>query len=159
MRCGAAPQTARQVAEAFYAGRKRTRGNCSTDGETYWLYGNPIARRIRPENEAEHVTAALVGQPYRAASLEFSFAGWLTQTTMRHLTALGLDCHVATEFGFGPKGGVDRSARSQIPLMRGRRVSADGWFSPEALALLPVWRHPVWQGQTKCSNNLELELV
>lgn len=40
------PEVATAVAKAFYAGRSRKGGNCRTDGTTYFLYDNAIARRI-----------------------------------------------------------------------------------------------------------------
>lgn len=41
-----APETARIVTKAFYAGKPRSRGNCYTDGERYILVNSVIARRI-----------------------------------------------------------------------------------------------------------------
>lgn len=50
---------AREVAAAFYTGRKLTRGNARTDGRTYYLFNNPIAMRIPPEDIPEAVARAL----------------------------------------------------------------------------------------------------
>lgn len=60
------PQSARDVAAAFHAGRKCNRTNCVTDGETYWLEGNAIARRVRPEDELAEVAKASSARPIAA---------------------------------------------------------------------------------------------
>lgn len=88
------PQTARTVAKAFYAGRWRTRSNCQSTGLEYMLFNSTIARRL--PNKAEQVTWQLEhdGQswenPDQRRELEFSWAGYPTKTTARHLSALGL---------------------------------------------------------------------
>lgn len=138
----AVPDTARTVAKAFYAGRRCKRGNCSTDGETYYLYGNPIARRIKPENELEHFAQVLLGKTTRGL-LEFSWAGWLTPTTARHLDALGAKPRIAREHRFGPRGG--RLPEPElVALLFGRSVRSNKWYSLDYLKTLPEWRHPVW---------------
>lgn len=121
------PQTAKDVAAAFYAGRPCKRGNCETDGETYWLFGNAIARRT---DVAIHVARLLlneqVGQKY---PLEFSFAGWPTSTTVRHLQALG----------------VDASLRRGQSLIHDRPVALSAWYGEREIAELlqqPVYEEP-----------------
>jgi len=58
-----------EIANAFRQGRKLTKGNTSTDGNSIWLHGNKIVRR----NEGGEV--------------EISFAGWPTVTTRERLNA------------------------------------------------------------------------
>lgn len=89
------PETAKTVAKAFYAGKVCKRGNCQTDGMLYWLENSVIARRIALDEIPEAVAAALSGEPWARRELEFSFAGWPTKMTARHLSALGVDadCH------------------------------------------------------------------
>jgi hypothetical protein len=83
------PSTGREVAAAFFAGRKRKRSNCETDGREYKLFGNVIARRIPPEELSEVVADRIVGKN-TIRPLEFTWADWPTKTTARHLSALGL---------------------------------------------------------------------
>ena len=105
------PQTAKDVAAAFYAGRPCKRGNCETDGETYWLFDNAIARRT---DTALVVARLLLNKPEGPKyPLEFSFAGWPTSTTVRHLRALG----------------VDASIRHGQPLICDRAVARNTWYS------------------------------
>ena len=136
------PDTAKAVAQAFYAGKARKRGNCETDGETYWLEGNAIARRVKSENEIDHFARVLLGETSRGL-LEFSFCGWCTEMTCRHLNALGADASLAREYSFGPRGGRLRDSWVR-PLLFGRKVDSTGWYSPEYLKSLPEWQHPVW---------------
>lgn len=121
------PQTAKDVATAFYAGRVCRRSGCETDGETYWLFDNAIARRT---DVALHVAKFLlnerVSQKY---PLEFSFAGWPTSTTVRHLQALG----------------VEASLRRGQPLIHGRPVAPSAWYGEREIAELlqqPVYEEP-----------------
>lgn len=77
---------AREVARALLAGRPCTRGNARTDGTTYYLYDNPIARVVEAAPEVR-VKARILGTPARD-HLELSWAGWPTLTTERHINAV-----------------------------------------------------------------------
>lgn len=113
------PETARQVAEAFWAGKYRKRSNCETDGKVYKLEGHVIARRVPPEDVPEQVTNALRGgKAYPAFS--FTFAGYPTKTTARHLRALKIDAEV-----FGIKNPVCR--------ISGKIVDPSTWYTPEMI--------------------------
>lgn len=119
---GGAGKGAREVAEAFFAGKKRTRGNAKTDGETYWLFGHAIARRCTETmTPAEHVFKILMEEKIRPA-FEFSFAGWPTPTTCSHLDALGL-----------------RAGRSNgTPRINGHVVHPSAWYTKLSLAACPM---------------------
>jgi hypothetical protein len=93
------PASAREVAEAFYAGKTKNRSNCRTDGRSYWFVsseGNQveIARRVPEDEQLDQITNALEGRSHRRL-LEFCTRGWRTPTTARHFNALGLkaQCH------------------------------------------------------------------
>ena len=119
------PDTARTVAKAFYAGRACKRGNCRTDGENYWLENACIARRIKSEDVLTRLTAALV-HGHSARMLEFSYGGWPTKMTARHLCALGVDADV-----YGIKNPDCR--------LNNRPCGSDVWYTPEEIAeLKPV---------------------
>lgn len=122
------PETARTVAKAFYEGRACRRGNCETDGEVYRLNGNAIARRVDPAMRvALTLEAAAEGHPeprfshYRE---EFSFAGWRTKMTARHLNALGLDAYV-------------QGIKSPECTLGGKPCDGSVWYSREEIAALP----------------------
>lgn len=89
------PQSAREVAEAFYAGKTRKRSSCFTDGESYYFLSSAgrqveIARRFTSDVQfVDNVERSLNGLPY-ARPLEFNLRGWPTPTTARHFCALGL---------------------------------------------------------------------
>jgi len=89
------PQSAKDVAKAFFAGKSLRRSSCRTDGESYWFISSDkreveIARRLKDDKAiAEAVAASLEGGlTYKL--LEFNIRGWPTPTTARHLSALGL---------------------------------------------------------------------
>lgn len=65
----------KDVANAFIAGKQNSCHNSRTDGQTYWLHGNPIARKVE------------------AGSVIISWCGWYTRTTASHLNA------IATAYG------------------------------------------------------------
>lgn len=141
--------TAQRIAEAFYAGRTAKASNCETDGREYKLYGNVIARRVPDEERSDHLALALQGRTNRAF-LEFSFAGWTTKTTMRHLDALGVRACTVYENEYGPRGGAKRGA--QLALMNGRAVDADEFYSLGQLAAMPKWHQPeppAWASRDK----------
>lgn len=133
------PQAAKDVAKAFYAGRSCKRTNCETDGRNYFLEGNIIARRVPEEEQAAEAAMALLGQDYRRP-LEFSFAGWPTEMTCRHLIALGVQARIETQRQYGPRGGVLRGMGLKVPLMNGVKVAAGLWYSPEELKAMPRWQ-------------------
>lgn len=88
------PQSGIEVAQAFYAGKPRTRSSCRTDGRSYFFvtggYEVQIARRTLNDIEkVNEVALAIQGKPYMRP-LEFSTKGWPTKTTARHFNALGL---------------------------------------------------------------------
>jgi hypothetical protein len=120
------PDTARIVAKAFYEGRTCKRGNCETDGEVYRLFGHPIARRNPEWSFPNSIAAKFMDRQY-AERLEFTWAGFLTQTTSRHLNALGCDAH---------KG----YASGKPPTMFGRKVASSWWYTPEELEETEIWK-------------------
>ena len=123
---------AREVAAAFYAGRKLTRGNCRTDGRTYWLFDNAIARRVPPEDVAA-VVADKLGNGEAPRLLEFSWAGFPTQTTEAHLEALGVP---------GVWKGTSNKREPRKPEICGRPVDSSRWYTLEEAAALPVYVKP-----------------
>jgi len=118
------PDTARTVAKAFYEGRPCKRGNCRTDGETYWLENTPIARRIKPENVPHYVMGAILGHRTDRRLLEFSYNGWSTKMTARHLCALGINAHVV-------------GIKNPICQLGGKPCSGRDWYTKEEIATLP----------------------
>lgn len=85
------PEIAKVVGQAFYEGKSRKRGDACTDGKFYHLCGNTIARRLTPDEVAERMAMVIDGVKVNHKPLEFSFAGWPTKMTARHLSALGVD--------------------------------------------------------------------
>jgi len=114
------PQTAKTVAKAFYAGRTCRRGNCRTDGSYYWLVNTIIARRIDDEDIPEAIIRVMKGIEMDRRLLEFSFNGWPTKMTARHLCALGVN---ASAFGL-------KSPKAQF---RGIPVDDTKWYTPEEI--------------------------
>jgi hypothetical protein len=92
-------QTAEIIREAFVQGRGKTYSNTNTDGESIWLFGNKIAKKVDGHT--------LV-----------TFAGWPTRTTMDRIDAL--TSH--TNDYFYRQGGdvwhayADRHSRSSVKL-------------------------------------------
>ena len=117
-RSGSGPG-AQAVAAAFYAGKTLKRGNCQTDGTTYKLFGNTIARRIDDRDILAAVSATLEGRNWGCRKLEYSWAGWVTSTTAAHLDALGVRAH-----------------RSGGPRLNGMPCEGNRWYSPEEIAAL-----------------------
>lgn len=120
------PQSAYDVSKAFLAGKKCTRSNCRTDGEFYILVSSCIARRVRDEDRTENIANLLAGKPYRKP-MEFSFAGWGTTMTARHLSAFP---------------GINAEVRQGVCFINGKEVTAGRWYTPEEIAALPVWVPP-----------------
>ena len=117
------PNTAREVAKAFYEGRKRKRSNCETDGTTYWLEGHAIARRVKAEDVLEHI-AENISRGQKRPLLEFTFAGWPTKMTARHLTALGVN---AESYGI----------KEPRIYLDGKPCEPSVWYSKEDIKNLP----------------------
>jgi hypothetical protein len=117
------PETARTVAKAFYAGRTCKRGNCETDGSVYRLENTVIARRIKPEDIPAHVARKLEGYLDTRRELEFTWSGWPTKMTARHLCALGVDAQC-----YGIK---KPSAR-----FNNVEVEYDRWYTPDEITKL-----------------------
>lgn len=125
-----APASAKCVAAAFYAGRERRRGNCYTDGERYVLQGSAIARR---ENLAKRVAYALHNNGRQlppASPLSYSFAGWPSTMTCRHLKALGVKAEARRVHGV------------LVALLDGKRVDPDRWYTPAEIEALPLYVEP-----------------
>lgn len=117
---------AQAVAKAFYEGRKLKRGNCRTDGSTYWLFDHAIARRI-PDDQLAAAVIDKIQNGGNRARLEFSMAGYVNNTTIAHLDALG----------------VRVSRKSYKPYVNGCRINPSAWYTPEELAALkPEPRKP-----------------
>ena len=62
--------TIQSTATAFVKGKQASCHNSRTDGQTYWLHGHPIARKIE------------------GGSVIVSWCGWYTRTTASHLNAV-----------------------------------------------------------------------
>jgi len=60
----------KEIAESFYKGFSKSKGNTATDGVNVWLHGNKIAWRTQDNN------------------LEVTLAGWPTVTTRERLNAI-----------------------------------------------------------------------
>jgi len=75
---------ATEVAQAFASGVAAKRGNASSDGDAYYLFGNKIACRGGPEDV--QVRNRLLGR--RTDTTYFTFAGWVTVSTARHLNVV-----------------------------------------------------------------------
>lgn len=75
---------ASEVAQAFASGRAAKRGNASSDGVSYYLFDNEIVCRGGPADV--QVRNRLMGR--RTDTLYFTFAGWVTASTVRHLNVL-----------------------------------------------------------------------
>lgn len=123
---------AREVAAAFYAGRRLTRGNAKTDGRTYWLFDKAIARRESTDDIPALVAKKLVsGRALRV--LEFTWAGWPTPTTEAHLTALGVP---------GVWKGSESQRRPRKPELCGKPVDPSTWYTYGELDSLPQYVPP-----------------
>lgn len=138
-----APNTAREVAKAFYEGRKRKRGNCETDGNTYWLEGHAIARRVKAEDVLEHI-AQNISCGQKRPLLEFTFAGWPTKMTARHLTALGIN---AESYGI----------KEPRIYLDGKPCEPSVWYSKEDIKNLPP-KAPVLKPKPRESGFVNLTL-
>lgn len=132
---------AREVAAAFYAGRRLTRGNAKTDGRTYWLFDKPIARRVHEDDAAEMVAKALTGQDH-PRMLEFTWAGWPTKTTEAHLDALGVYAWKGTENKREPR----------KPEMCGKPVDDSTWYTLDELRTMPAYVAPPKRPQVRFIN-------
>ena len=122
------PDTARVVAKAFYEGRTCRRGNCRTDGLEYILEATVIARRRPPHVVAENVAAMLLSETgtlkLSCVPLEFTFGGWPTKMTARHLSALGVDAEVI-------------GVKNPECYLDGKPCASAVWYTPEQIEALP----------------------
>lgn len=122
------PDTARTVAKAFYEGRRCRRGNCRTDGFAYYLEETAIAVRRPPEVIAANVAAMLLSETgtikLSCVPLEFTFGGWPTKMTARHLSALGIDAEVI-------------GVKNPECYLDGKPCSSGVWYTPEQIKALP----------------------
>lgn len=133
--------THRTMAEAFHAGKERRKGEYVSVGNgEYRIYRNLIARRIAPEDLPNHIAWAIENGVNAREELEFSFAGWLTDTTMRHLNALGVRAETVRENEYGPRGGV--KAGRTVALLNGREVDPGKFYGLKRLADMPKWKQP-----------------
>lgn len=147
------PETARTVARAFYAGKSCKRGNCETDGAVYILEQSIIASRIKDDLIPDMVAAAIAGQ-HVPKMLQFTFRGWPTEMTCRHLQALGVRATLGKEHTWGPRGGIGEW--TTFPMMNGSRVNCDAWYTPEQIERLPRWVQPPYVGLVAHVNQHEL---
>lgn len=122
------PDTARTVAKAFYEGRTCRRGNCRTDGFAYYLEETAIAVRRPPEVIAANVAAMLLSETgtikLSCVPLEFTFGGWPTKMTARHLSALGVNAEVI-------------GVKNPECYLDGKPCSSGVWYTPEQIKALP----------------------
>lgn len=119
-----APETARTVAKAFYEGKARVRGNCRTDGDTYYLENSSIARRIKPDDIPIYVAKKIEGYTTVRRPLEFSFNGWPTKMTARHLSALGIKAEVI-------------GIKEPKCYLNGKPCDPRKWYTKEEIEMLP----------------------
>lgn len=126
------PESAKTVAKAFYAGRACKRSNCETDGETYWLKGNEIARRIdAPKRIARKLSGEFSpNDRWDFPTVAISWAGWYTWITARHLRALGFEATPPHKGSGAPALINGRYAR------KGEMI---GWMTAEQIATWPRW--------------------
>lgn len=110
---------ANAVAAAFYAGKRLTRGNHKTDGTTYFLFDNPIARRLNMTETEQVAVALLQGRAPRMC--EYSMCGWNSVTTRAALGALG----------------IRASRRDNCAFFNGKEVSPSEWYTLAEIAELP----------------------
>lgn len=145
--------THRTMAEAFHAGLNRgnadyirvervyeQRDYAGLSYIEYRLYGNVIARRIAPEDLPNHIAWAIEKGVNAREELEFSFAGWVRDTTMRHLNALGVRAETVLENEYGPRGGIKAGRR--VALLNGREVNPNEFYGLRRLAAMPAWKQP-----------------
>lgn len=132
--------THREFAKAFHAGRSRKNSYITVDGHVYSIWGNVIARRISDEIYPDHIAWALECNLNAREQLEFSFAGYLTASTMRHLNALGVRAETVREDEYGPRGGC--KAGRTVALLNGREVDPNKFYGLKRLADMPKWKQP-----------------
>ena len=136
-------QAARDVAKAFYEGRTLNRSSCSTDGETYFVYGDPIARRIKSEDIPRAVEHTLNGGNWGRRELEFRFT-YANKQIARHLCGLGID---ATYYG-----------RHEGPRVGDKPVDTERWYTKAEFAALKPAPVSVPRTQKPKFVNMTMEL-
>lgn len=147
---GGSGKTARAVAQAFFDGKPRKRGNVHTDGTTYFLFNNAIARRVSDNEVPDVVARVLLGEnPVRRQRFEVSWAGWPTATTERHLDALGVP---------GAWKGSDSQRNPRPPEICGKPVDAHAWYTLADAAARPAWTEPPKRRRAEPFVNLTMPL-
>lgn len=135
------PAYAERVAKAFFEGKAFKRHDAESDGERYWLNGNPIARKteipLRMAYVLEHNGADFPFVDW--GELQISFAGWPTKMTARHLSVLGVKAEC---WGLN----------NPMCLINGRLVTSSGWYTLADIEALPVWRPPEPKPRTRFVN-------
>lgn len=97
-----------QIADAFKAGKSKTVGNTSTDGQTVTLHGNVIAKRT----------------PYGAVMV--TLAGWGTVTTRDRVN--GIIAAFDLPYSIGQRKGVQiLYTRSPLPAEDAAMAAQNGW--------------------------------
>lgn len=125
------PQSARDVAAALKAGKPCKRTNCHTNGYEYYLVDTCIARLDEVGMKTDRVARELRGErQLNYGPLGYSFGGWPTTMTARHLSALGIRAEV-----------IKRRGRI-IALMNGKAVDCAKYYTLDDLAALPKWEPP-----------------
>lgn len=140
------PETARQVAKAWMAGKERKRGNAESCAGGYWLCNSKIAIRPMTDEEIAHAVEMTLrhGEPYKIwREPQFSFGGWPTKMTARHLNACGIKAEVRRA---GPRG-----KRYDVALLEGRIVDSNGWYTKSELLARPEWVEPVTPRRVRVS--------
>jgi hypothetical protein len=101
-----------------------------------------IANRLLDEDIPIMVERSILGEKTTSV-LSFSFGGWPTQMTCRHLLALGVNAEIKKGLKYGPRGGKVRSY--DVPCMNGVAVEIDRFYTPDELEQSPKWEQPVWK--------------
>lgn len=117
------PEAAKIVAAAFKEGRPRKRNNCESWDGSYYLVNSVIAEGYYPGHEHINTMRVLEGlKPLNP--VRFSFAGWPTKMTARHLSALGIKAEC-----WGIK--------NPKCYMNGKPVNPSRWYTLEDIEALP----------------------
>jgi hypothetical protein len=125
------PQAAKDLAEKFFNGGNLKRTNCEVYNGGYWLKGNLIAENITDPAEIARRVAHKLEYGSALPLRRYSFAGWATDMTARHLNALGVKAEVRR---VGPRGD-----RRTVALLNGRQVIPSAMYTLEQLAELPLF--------------------
>ena len=99
-----------KIAKAFLAGDSLKIKNTDTDGQSFWLNGNEIARRT-------------------ANGLEVSLAGWPTVTTRERVN--GILYAAQTRMVIVQRDHEQYACSLASDCRRGTRISPNAWLNPE----------------------------